>query len=149
MKKLCNNKRANFEYHFIEKYIAGIKLLGSEIKSIRENNPNIAQAHCYFKDNELYIKGMYISEYKESGTHQNHDPLRERKLLLNKRELKKLLKGVTTKGITIIPITLLLSKNGLVKLEIALAQGKKLFDKKLTIKQRDIDRDNNREINNF
>lgn len=143
---LQKNRKASHEYTFIEKYVAGIKLLGSEIKSIREGNVNIKTAHCVFKENELYVIGMHIAEYKQSGTHQNHEPLRVRKLLLNKSELKKLLKGVTTKGVTIIPVSLLLSKSGFVKLEIALAKGKKLHDKREDIKKKDIERETQRKF---
>jgi len=146
MKLLTKNRKASFEYKFLETFTAGIMLLGSEIKSIRRSNVNITHAHCYFKDEELYVKGMHIAEYKESGTHQNHDPLRERKLLLKKKEIKTLLKAVTTKGITIIPVALVMANNGLVKLEIALAQGKKLHDKREDIKRKDIERETQRKL---
>lgn len=143
---LQKNKKASFEYEFIDVYVAGLKLLGSEVKSIREGKVNIKQAHCYFKDGELYVKGMHIAEYKQSGKHQNHDPLRDRKLLLSKKELNKLLGGVTTKGNTIIPIALLLPKSGWLKLEIALAKGKKLHDKRHDIKKKDLERDLQRKL---
>lgn len=146
MKVLQKNKKALYEYAPIDTYIAGIKLLGSEIKSIREGGVNIKAAHCIFKDGELFIRGMHIAEYKESGKHQNHDPLRERKLLLNKKEIEKLFKGVGTKGNTIVPIALLLSKGGYVKLEIALAKGKKLHDKREDIKKKDIERETQRKF---
>jgi len=146
MKLLQKNRKALYEYAPIDKYIAGIKLLGSEIKSIREGDVNIKAAHCIFKDGELFIKGMHIAEYKQSGIHQNHDPLRERKLLLHKKELEKLFKGVSTKGVTIVPIALLLSKGGYVKLEIALAKGKKLHDKREDIKKKDIERETQRKF---
>ncbi len=146
MTLLTKNRKASFEYKFLETYTCGIILLGSEIKSIRRSNVNITHAHCYFKDNELYVKGMHIAEYKESGIHQNHDPLRERKLLLKKKELKHLMKAVLTKGISIIPIALVMTKNNLVKLEIALAQGKKLHDKREAIKLKDMERETQRKL---
>jgi SsrA-binding protein len=146
VKLLQKNRKASFEYSFIEQYIAGIKLLGSEVKSIREGNVNIKNTHCYFKDGELFIKGMHIAEHKESGKYQNHDPLRDRKLLLKKKELSKLLKGVSDKGITIVPVCLLISKNGFIKLEIALAKGKKLHDKREDIKKKDMERELQRKL---
>ena len=148
MKVLQKNRKALYEYAPIENYIAGIKQLGSEIKSIREGDVNIKTAHCIFRDGDLYVRGMHIAEYKQSGTHQNHEPNRERKLLLNKKELLKLFKGVSTKGVTIIPITLLLSKSGYVKLEIALAKGKKIHDKREDIKKNDQERDTQRNLSN-
>jgi len=146
MKLLQKNKKSYYEYTHIEIYIAGIKLLGSEIKSIRGGSVNIKNAHCIFTDGELFIRGMHIAEYKQSGTHQNHEPTRERKLLLNKKELKKLLKGISTKGNTIVPTSLLLSKGGYVKLEIALAKGKKLHNKREDIKKKDIERETQRKF---
>jgi len=146
MKVLQKNRKALYEYTPIDKFVAGIKLLGSEIKSIRLGEVNIKTAHCYFKGDELYVKGMHIAEYKESGKYQNHDPLRERKLLLNKKELVKLQKGIATKGITIIPIAMLMSKGGFVKLEIALAKGKKLHDKREDIKKKDMEREAQRKF---
>jgi SsrA-binding protein len=146
MKLLQKNKKASFEYHFIETYIAGLQLLGSEVKSIREGKVNIKNAHCVFKNNGLYVVGMHIAEYKQSGIHTNHEPYRDRKLLLNKRELNKLLTGQTIKGNTIIPIALLLSSRGYLKMEIALAKGKQLHNKREDIKNKDIKRDMEREI---
>jgi SsrA-binding protein len=148
MKTLVQNRKASFEYIFLDVYTAGIKLLGSEVKAIRENNVTISNGHCYFKDGELYVKGMHISEHKESGKYQNHDPLRERKLLLKKKELKKLLAGIEVKGNTIIPISLGLSSTGYVKLQIALAKGKKLHDKKQVLKEKAIDLTEQRESKN-
>jgi SsrA-binding protein len=148
MKLIQKNKKASFEYTFIDEYSAGIKLLGSEVKSIRDGNVNIKNAHCIFEDGELYIVGMHVAEYKESGTHQNHDPIRKRKLLLKKKELKKLKKGVEVKGNTIVPKALLLSKTGFFKLELALATGKKLHDKKHSLKEKAIDLTEKRENKN-
>lgn len=145
MAVLIKNRKASFEYEFLDKYVAGIQLLGSEVKSIREAKASIAQAYCYFKDGELFIKNMHISEFKQSGTHQQHDPLREKKLLLTKKELKKLFGGTTIKGNSIIPVNIHLTDKGLIKLEIVLARGKKLYDKRQSIKEKDVKRDMKRE----
>lgn len=133
------NKRASFEYTFFEKYIAGIQLTGTEIKSIRANQANISDAYCVFINDELYVKQMHIAEY-DKGTYNNHEPKRDRKLLLQAKELKKLKSKLQDVGVTIIPIRLFINENGLAKLEIALAKGKKLHDKRESIKERAIDR---------
>lgn len=133
------NKRASFEYSFIEKYIAGIQLTGTEIKSIRANKANINDAYCVFINDELYVKHMHIAEY-DKGTYNNHEPKRDRKLLLQAKELKKLKSKVQDAGVTIIPVRLFINEKGFAKLEIALAKGKKLYDKRNSIKERDIDR---------
>lgn len=134
------NRRASFDYSFIEKYIAGIILLGTEIKAIREGKAALVDSYCYFRNGELFVKNMNISEYTE-GNLYNHEPTRERKLLLNKQELAKLQKKLMDKGLTVIPVRLFTSDSGYAKLEIALAKGKKLFDKRDDIKAKDIDRD--------
>lgn len=120
-------------------------LTGTEIKSIREGKAALVDSYCYFRNNELFIKNMNISEYSE-GTHYNHEPNRERKLLLNKLELNKLQKKMKDQGLTIIPVRLFISENGYAKLEIALAKGKKEFDKRESIKKRDIERETNRKF---
>lgn len=131
------NKRARFEYELLDKYVAGIVLTGTEIKSIRNSKASIAESFCEFNDRgELFVVNMHVDEYKY-GTHYNHKPKAERKLLLNKRELKKLHKEVKNTGLTIIPLRLFLNDRGLAKLEIALAKGKKLYDKRESIKDRD------------
>ena len=130
------NKKARYEYFFDAVLEAGIVLTGTEIKSIRQGKASLAEAYCRFKDGQLYIHGMHISEYTE-GTYNNHEPLRVRKLLLHKRELKKLLRRVTEKGVTIVPYRLYLSDRGFAKVEVALATGKKSFDKRNVIKDRD------------
>ena len=112
------NKKASYEYSFLEKFTAGIQLTGTEIKSIRDSKVSIAEAYCHIKDGELFIKGMHIAEY-DPASYNNHDPLRERKLLLNKVELKKLEKKLKNKGLTIIPIRMFINENGYAKLEIA------------------------------
>jgi SsrA-binding protein len=138
------NKKASFEYQFIDTYIAGIMLTGTEIKSIRQSNVNLVDAYCVFKDDELFIVGLHISRYNE-GTHYNHEPTRERKLLLQKKELKKLLTKSQEKGLTIVPIRIFISERGFAKLEIALAKGKKLFDKRQDIKEKDVKRELSKE----
>lgn len=130
------NKRAKFEYEFLEKYTAGIVLVGTEIKSIRLGKGSIADSFCEFNNGELFMINSHIEEYS-FGTHYNHKAKSERKLLLNKKELKSLQKSVQNKGLTIIPLRLFTNEKGLAKVEIALARGKKLHDKRETIKERD------------
>jgi SsrA-binding protein len=137
------NKKASFEYFFLENYTAGLVLTGTEIKSIREGKVSLSDAYCYFNKNELYVKNLNISKY-DNGTYFNHDPLRERKLLLQKKELKKLLLKLNDVGLTIIPFRIFINESGLAKIEIALAKGKKLFDKRETIKEKDIRREKDR-----
>ena len=130
------NKKAYFEYHILEKYTAGIKLLGTEIKSIREGKANINDAFCSFIDNQLFARNIHIAEYSH-GSFYNHEAKRDRVLLLNKKELKKLKEKSEEKGFTIVPLQLFISDRGFAKLEIGLAQGKKTFDKRETIKERE------------
>lgn len=139
MQKTINiqNKRARFEYEILDKYTAGIVLTGTEIKSIRLGKASIAESFCEFNEHrELFVINMSIEEYSH-GTHYNHRPKAERKLLLNKRELKKLEKEVKNSGLTIIPLRMYINEKGYAKLDIALAKGKKLYDKRDTIKDRD------------
>ena len=131
------NKKAKFEYEILDKYVAGIVLTGTEIKSIREGKASIAEGFCEFNDQgELFVINMTIQEYA-FGNHYNHKPKAERKLLLNRRELKKWEKEVNIKGNSIIPLRMFINDRGLAKLEIALGKGKKLYDKRDTIKDRD------------
>lgn len=130
------NKKAYFEYHILDKYTAGIKLLGTEIKSIRNGKANLNDAFCAFIDGQLYVRNLHISEYS-FGSFYNHEAKRDRVLLLNKKELKKLHTRSEEKGLTIIPLALFISERGFAKLEIALAQGKKTYDKRETMKERD------------
>jgi len=130
------NKRAYFEYLILDKYTAGIKLLGIEIKSIREGKANLSDAFCTFIDNQLYVRNLHISEYSY-GSFYNHEAKRDRVLLLNKKELKKLQTRGEEKGLTIVPLALFISERGFAKLEIGLAQGKKTYDKRETMKERD------------
>ena len=131
------NKKARFQYEILDKYTAGIVLTGTEIKSIRNSKASIAESFCEFNDKgELFVVNMTIEEYIY-GTYYNHKPKATRKLLLNKRELKKLNKEVQNTGLTIIPLRLFINEKGYAKLEIALSKGKKLYDKRETIKDRD------------
>ncbi|MCL4116227.1 UNVERIFIED_CONTAM: hypothetical protein GTU68_054114 [Idotea baltica] len=143
------NKKAKFEYEILDKYTAGIVLTGTEIKSIRDSMASISESFCEFNEqNELFVINMTIQEYVY-GNYYNHKPKAERKLLLNKRELKKLAKEVNTKGLTIVPLRLFINEKGFAKLDIALAKGKKLFDKRDTIKDRDNKRNLDRIKKNF
>ena len=134
------NKRAKFEYNLLDKYVAGLQLSGTEIKSIRNSKANLNDSFCSFKGNELFIVGMHINEY-EFGNYANHQPKRDRKLLLNRQELDKISKKLKDVGLTIVPIRLFINDKGWAKIEIAVAKGKKLHDKRNTIKDRDIKRD--------
>ncbi|UYW02323.1 SsrA-binding protein SmpB [Flavobacterium agricola] len=134
------NKRAKFDYEFLEKYNAGIVLTGTEIKSIRLGKASIAESFCEFHGLELFMINSHIEEYSY-GTHYNHKAKSERKLLLNKRELKGLNKSLQNKGLTIVPLRLYTNEKGLAKVEIALARGKKNYDKRESIKERDTQRD--------
>jgi SsrA-binding protein len=131
------NKKARFQYEILDKYTAGIVLSGTEIKSIRSSKASITESFCEFSEaGELFVINMTIQEYA-FGNYYNHKPKAERKLLLNKKELKKLIKEVQNSGLTIIPLRLFINDKGYAKLDIALAKGKKLFDKRETIKDRD------------
>lgn len=135
-----HNRRASFEYFFLETYTAGIVLVGTEVKSIRQNKLNLTDSYCLFNDGELYVRNLHISPYEKS-THFNHDALRDRKLLLRKKEIKKLVNKLKDQGLTIVPKRLFIDERGFIKLEIALAKGKKLYDKRETIKDRDLSRE--------
>lgn len=145
LEKIINirNKRASFEYSFIDTYVAGIVLSGTEIKSIRQQKINIQDAHCSFHNQELFVINMHISPY-ENGSFYNHAAKAERKLLLKKKELGRLNKGLAEKGLTIIPLRIFINDRGLAKLEIALAKGKKLHDKRDDIKEKDLAREQKR-----
>ena len=143
------NKKVRFEFEILDKYTAGIVLSGTEIKSIRLSKASIAESFCEFNElGELFIINMTIEEYAW-GTHYNHKPKATRKLLLNKRELKKLEKEVKNVGLTIVPLRLFINEKGYAKLEIALAKGKKLYDKREAMKDRDNKRDLDRVKKNF
>lgn len=151
MKKSINilNKKARFSYDLLDTYTAGIVLTGTEIKSIRASKASIAESFCEFNDSgELFVINMTVQEY-DHGNHFNHRPKAERKLLLNKKELRKLEKEVKNTGLTIIPTKLFINEKGFAKLKIALAKGKKLFDKRETIKDRESKRNIDRIKKNF
>ncbi|RLD91696.1 MAG: SsrA-binding protein [Bacteroidetes bacterium] len=139
------NKRASHEYFFLEKYVAGIVLTGTEIKSIRSGKASLVDSYCNFEEDELFVVGMHIAEYTY-GTYNNHFPKRVRKLLLTARELKKLKNKVKDKGLTIIPITLFINDRGLAKVEIALAKGKHFYDKREDLKKKDSQREIDRQM---
>jgi len=141
-----SNKKAYFEFEILEKFVAGMELTGTEIKSIRNGKANMSDAFCSFTGTELFVRNLHISEY-ELGTHYNHEPKRARRLLLQKRELRKLLTKVKEKGLTIMPLKIFLSSTGYAKIEIGLAKGKKVHDKRDSIKEKDLKRDMARENN--
>jgi len=134
------NKKATFEYELIERFTAGIVLSGTEIKSIREGKASLVDSYCYFSGTELYVKNMNVAEYWW-GSYNRHDPRRDRKLLLTKRELRKLSRAVREKGMTVIPVKLFIADNGYAKLNIALARGKREFDKRQSIRDKDMRRE--------
>lgn len=134
------NRSAYFEYYIDDKFTAGLALLGTEVKSLRAGKASFNDSYCLFQNGELWIRSLHIAEYSH-GTFNNHDPVRERKLLLTKRELRKLESRIKEKGYTIIPLRIYFNENNLAKLEIGLAKGKKLHDKRETIKQRDTQRE--------
>ncbi len=133
------NKKAGFQFFLLDTFVAGIQLLGTEIKAIREGKANLTDAFCFLVKGELFVKNLHISEYSH-GSYANHEPRRVRKLLLNKKELKKIEYKLKEEGLTIIPVNLFLNDKGKAKLEISIAKGKKLFDKRETIKSKDVKR---------
>lgn len=135
-----SNKKAYYEYFFESKFIAGLVLQGTEIKSLRVGKASFNDSYCVFQQGELFVKSLHISEYAY-GTYTNHEPMQERKLLLNKRELVKLEAKTKEKGYSIIPLRIFISEKGLAKMEIGLGKGKKVYDKRNTIKERENDRD--------
>ena len=134
------NKKARFEFEFIETYTTGIVLTGTEIKSIRASKASIGESYGVLVNNEIIIRNMYVQEY-ENGSHYNHQPRRDRKLLLNRTEINKIERKIKSKGLTLVPISLFINKKGLAKLDIALAKGKKIHDKREDLKQKDAKRD--------
>ena len=137
---VIKNKKAFHDYEFLEKFVAGIKLTGTEIKSIRMGKAALADSYCFFSDGELFLRGMHIAEYWW-GNLNNHDPLRERKLLLTKRELKRIERKVKETGLTIIVIKVFINDRGLAKAEIAISKGKREYDKRQSIKRKDTERE--------
>ena len=130
------NKRATFDYELLEKFNAGIILVGTEIKAIRESKASLIDSYCYIINNELWIKNMHIAEYFY-GSYNNHETRRERKLLLHKKEIRKIDRKTKESGLTIIPVRLFINERGLVKLQIALAKGKKEYDKRQSLREKD------------
>ena len=142
------NKKAAYEYEFIDKYVAGIVLKGTEIKSIRNSQVNLSDSHCVFIENELWVKNLHISEYLNRG-YSSHEPKRERKLLLNRQELEKIHGKVKTKGVTIVPFRVFINEKGKAKIEIIVAKGKNLFDKRESLKEKNNKRDLERIRKNY
>jgi SsrA-binding protein len=140
---VIKNKKSSHDYEFLEKFIAGIKLSGTEIKSLRLGKATLSDSYCYFSEGELYIKGMHIAEYWW-GNLNNHDPLRDRKLLLTSRELRKIERKIKETGLTIIVIKVFINERGLAKAEIAISRGKKEYDKRETLKRKDATREMDR-----
>ena len=138
------NKRASFEYHLLDSYECGMVLMGSEIKSIRAGGASIGEAFCAFVGDELVIRNMQINPYG-TNVHYVHEPKRDRKLLLHRRELEKLKRKLKDQGMTIVPVRLFFAANGFAKMEISLAKGKKTFDKRDSLKEKDLQRDMDRE----
>ena len=134
------NRSAHYNFSIIESFVAGVVLVGTEVKSLRQGKASFNDAFCAFDGNELFLRNLHIPEY-EYGTANNHEAVRERKLLLNRQELKKMLKRTKEKGHTIVPLRIFFSESGYVKIEIALAKGKKTYDKRDGIKKRDMDRE--------
>lgn len=133
------NKKAKFDYEFLDEYVAGVILLGSEVKSIRSGDVNFGDAFAYFRDGEIWIKSLHISKHK-NASYNNHDEMRERKLLLTKNEVRKISKSLENKGVTLIPTQLFILR-GKIKVKLAVCRGKKSHDKRETIKNRDIQRE--------
>ena len=148
MSLITKNKKAHYEYEFIEKLTAGIKLTGGEVKSIRDHKVSISESYCYIKDDEVFIKGMHISEHSKTSDYDAPDPIRVRKLLLNKSEIIKLRQNVEKKGLTIVPVSVIINSGGLVKIEVALCRGKKNHDKRNAIKENEYKIEVSRELNN-
>jgi len=139
-----NNRKAFFDYQILEELEAGIKLIGSEVKSLRQGNASLNDAYVLVIDNEVYVRGMYIAKYKESS-YMNHTEVCDRKLLLTKKQIKDIQKELKVNGITIVPLSLY-TKNGKFKLKIGVAKGKKTFDKKASLKEKDIKLQTEREL---
>ncbi len=140
MAKEMNNRQAYFNYHIEDKYVAGIVLMGTEVKSIREGKVSFADSYCLFDKGELWLRGLTIAEYSH-GTAYNHVPVHDRKLLLTSRELKRLEAKMKEKGYTLIPVKIFFNDKNFVKVEIGLARGKKVHDKRESIKERDTQRE--------
>lgn len=145
MKMEIKNRSAYYEYFIDDKYVAGMVLTGTEVKSLRAGRASFNDSYCLINKGELWIKSLHIAEYSH-GTVNNHDPLRERKLLLQKREIKKIENKLKEKGYTIVPLRIFFTDKNLLKIEIGLGKGKKLYDKRESIKQKDVDREMKRYV---
>lgn len=142
------NKRAEFDFHIVDKYMAGIVLTGTEIKSIRVGKAGLVDTYCYIHNGEMWVKNMYVAEY-ERGSYNNHLPRRDRKLLLNKKEIRNLQQETKNPGFTIVPLRLFINEDGRAKLDIALCRGKKEYDKRATLKEKQDRKDMDRFVKNF
>ncbi|MFN8299261.1 MAG: SsrA-binding protein SmpB [Chitinophagales bacterium] len=142
------NKKAGFEFEILEKFEAGILLTGSEIKAIREGGGSISEAYCFLRDGEVYVKNMNIPEYSH-GAYANHEPMRQRKLLLKKREIDKIEAKIKERGFSLVPVRLFIGKRGFAKLEIGLGRGKKKFDKRESLKEKDTKREIDRVMKKY
>ena len=140
-KLIVKNKKAYYEYNILEKVIAVVQLKGSEVKSVKLGNVTISESYCFVLDNEIFIKNMHISEHKQGGIYNNHEPLRDRKLLLRKKEILTLNEKVKQKSLTIIPLAVFLSETGYIKIEIGLAKGKNTYDKKMSLKIKTLEKE--------
>lgn len=145
---VIQNRKAKFSYQFEEVFTAGIELRGTEVKSLRGGKASLQEAYCLVEKGEIFIKGMNIAEYEQGG-YANHEPTRLRKLLLKKREIQKIIKGLDTKGFTLIPTKLFFNDRNLAKLNIALARGKKVVDKRESIKERETKREMDRQLKSY
>ena len=148
MKQIAYNKYALYEYFVLEKYEAGIVLEGAEVKSLRAGNCNLKDSFCFIREGQVTLKNMHIPVYDKSGAFNSKDSKRDRKLLLHKFEIDKIVGKINAKGMTLVPISLYF-KDNLIKVEVALCRGKQSFDKKQTIKQRDIERDTKRQLKDY
>ncbi|MEM6765842.1 MAG: SsrA-binding protein SmpB [Bacteroidota bacterium] len=145
---VISNRKASYEYHIEDRFEAGISLRGTEVKSLRAGKASLQEAFCYIKKEEVFVKNMNIAEY-DKGSYNNHEPMRERKLLLRKKELKKIKKQLNEKGYTLIPLKVYFNKRNFAKMEIGLAKGKKIHDKRSDIKKKDTQRDLDRAMKNY
>ena len=143
----ATNRKAFHEYHILDKFEAGIELLGSEVKSLREGNANLKEAYVVIRKGQAWLIGVHISPYSHSGV-EGHETVRDRRLLLHKREIEKIKTSLDQKGLTAVPLQLYFNTKGLAKLEIGIAKGKKTYDKKASLRERDIKRDTQRELRN-
>ncbi|HIB26490.1 MAG TPA: SsrA-binding protein SmpB [Candidatus Marinimicrobia bacterium] len=144
---VATNRKAYHEYHILDKYETGIELLGSEVKSLREGNANLKEAYIVIRKEQAWVLGIHISPYSHTGF-EGHEPVRERRLLLHKREIEKIKISLEQKGLTAVPLQMYFNPNGWAKLEIGIAKGKKIYDKRKAIRERDIQREAERELRN-